>query len=125
MKRLICLFTFVLMILITSCSSKITKDPRKDAVNMLSELLDCARNNDIEKIEAVITPYYEYYSEADLADRVSFLKSIDFDNNKDEDKEIWHNFVENNDSFQYIPMVIRLDLLEKDTKDEARKLGIW
>lgn len=92
---------------------------------MLSELLDCARNNYIEKIEAVITPYYEYYSEADLADRVSFLKSIDFDNNKDEDKEILHNFVENNVSFQYIPMVIRLDLLENDTKDEARKLGIW
>ena len=124
MKRLIFLLTFFLMIMISSCSSKITKDPRKDAVNMVSELVECARNNDIDKIEVVLSPYYEYYSKADLADRVAFLKSIDFDNVKEEDREIWHNLVENS-NFQNIPIVIRLDILERDTKKEARELGIW
>ena len=124
MKRLIFLLTFFLMIMISSCSSKITKDPRKDAVNMVSELVECARNNDIDKIEVVLTPYYDYYSKADLADRVVFLKSIDFDNIKEEDREIWHNLVANN-NFQNIPIVIRLDIMERDTKKEARELGVW
>lgn len=124
MKRLIFLLTCVLMIMITSCSSKISKDPRKDATNMVSELVECARNNNVDKIEIVLSPYYEYYSKADLADRVAFLKSIDFDKIKDEDKEIWHNLIENND-FQNIPTVIRLDIMERDTKKEARALGIW
>jgi|GEM_PF-2973965 len=91
---------------------------------MVSELVECARNNDIDKIEVVLSPYYEYYSKADLADRVAFLKSIDFDNVKEEDREIWHNLVENS-NFQNIPIVIRLDILERDTKKEARELGIW
>ena len=124
MKRLIFLLTFFLMIMISSCSSKITKDPRKDAVNMVSELVECARNNDIDKIEVVLTPYYDYYSKADLADRVAFLKSIDFDNIKEEDREIWQNLVANN-NFQNIPIVIRLDIMERDTKKEARELGVW
>ena len=71
MKRLIFLLTFFLLIIISSCSSKITKDPRKDAVNMVSELVQCAKNEDIEEIESTIAPYYEYYSKADLADRVA------------------------------------------------------
>ena len=124
MKRFIFLLTFFLLIIISSCSSKITKDPRKDAVNMVSELVQCAKNKDIEKIESTIAPYYEYYSKADLADRVAFLKSIDFDNISDDDKIIWDQLIEN-ENFQNIPAVIRFDILERDTKKEARELGVW
>ena len=124
MKRLIFLLTFFLLIIISSCSSKITKDPRKDAVNMVSELVQCAKNKDIEKIESTIAPYYEYYSKADLADRVAFLKSIDFDNISDDDKIIWDQLIED-ENFQNIPAVIRFDILERDTKKEARELGVW
>lgn len=89
---------------------------------MVSELVECARNNDIDKIEVVLEPYYEYYSKADLADRVVFLKSIDFDNIKDEDREAWRKLVENND-FQTIPLVIRLDIMERDTKKKPVNLA--
>ena len=91
---------------------------------MVSELVQCAKNKDIEKIESTIAPYYEYYSKADLADRVAFLKSIDFDNISDDDKIIWDQLIEN-ENFQNIPAVIRFDILERDTKKEARELGVW
>lgn len=91
---------------------------------MVSELLECARNNDIDKIEVVIEPYYDFYSKADLADRVAFFKSIDFDNIKDEDKEIWQKMIENS-NFQNSPLVLRFDIMERDTQKEARELGIW
>ena len=125
MKQISKLFIFLLMsFIVVSCSNGITGNPKEDADNMVKELTKAGKEKDYKKINEIVGFYYEYYSNADLVDRVAFLKSVDFDNLPEEDIIIWHEVVQNED-FQNAPNVMRLSLLEKDTKKEAREKGIW
>lgn len=125
MKKILKSFFFLLIsMFVFSCSSGITGNPKEDANKMVKELLEAGKENDYKKINEIVGSYYEYYSKTDLVDRVTFLKSIDFDNLPEEDNLMWHELVQNKD-FQECPNVMRLDLLEGETKREAREKGIW
>lgn len=110
--------------IVFSCSKSVKGNPKEDAVNMVNELITAAKDKDYNKINKIAGEYYDYYSKADLVDRVSFLKSIDFDKLSEDDMIMWHELVQN-DEFQNCPNVMRLDLLEGETKKEAREKGIW
>ena len=125
MKKILKSFIFLLILVFAvACSCAITGNPKEDAYKMVKELIAAGKENDYKKINEIVGSYYEYYSKADLVDRVTFLKSIDFDRLPEEDIIMWHELVQNDD-FQECPNVMRLDLLEGDTKKEAREKGIW
>lgn len=125
MKLLNTILSFIICTLIlTGCSKSVTGNPKEDADNMVKELVEAAKDKDYNKINSISGIYYDYYSKADLVDRVSFLKSIDFDKLSEDDMIMWHELVQN-DEFHNCPNVMRLDLLEGDTKKEAREKGIW
>lgn len=130
MKTLKTLTLFLLVIFVSCSSSSSTSaaptgDPYRDSERFANECVAAARENDFDKINELCGELYEYYREQDLADRVSFAKAMQSDEYfSEEDARFWDAFVEN-ERFDNLPNVIRLNILIQDTKKEAKERGVW
>ena len=132
MKDFKILFLFLSLIILISCSSSsssastaISGDPYSDAAQFAKECVAAARQSDFDKINELAGKYYEYYNKQDLADRLSFTKAMQSDKYfSEEDAQFWDSFVEN-ERFNNLPNIIRLDILFQRTQEEAKEQGIW
>lgn len=118
------LSVIICAVILTGCSKSVSGKPKQDADNMVKELVEAAKDKNYDEINDIVGKYYDYYSKADLVDRVSFMKSINFENLSEKDMILWHEVV-HNEKFHKCPNIMRFDLLESETEKEAREKGIW
>ena len=113
---------FVLVLFPGCIGTQITGNPEKDADQMCLELVAAAESNDIKKADEIIDKYYEYYKSADLADRLAFIRTV-HDNSAFGSSNAWNKFIIC-EEFKNSSANIKMEVLYKQTRQEAKDLGI-
>lgn len=122
MKNFISFFTSILLCIMFSSCGGVSGNPEKDANQMCKELVSAAESNDIEKANNVMDKYYEHYKSAVLADKIIFIQTMS-NNPAFENSKVWQEFTETED-FQNSTVTKKLDILYKQTRSEAKELGV-
>ncbi len=111
-----------LSLLLLACNSP-SGNPEKDGQNFCKELVSAAESDDLQQANEIMNTYYNYYKTAPLADRLVFIKTV-HDNAILNQSDAWSEFC-SKDSFANSSGSLSIDVLYKQTKSEAKSLGVW
>ena len=123
MKKYILLSLFLSFVIVACNKTSITNDPKEDARNMTEQLVKAAENNDIVAADEIMGKYYEAYSKKDLADKVVFIQNV-HDCEAFNKSDVWWDFCQS-DEFVNSANNKRFEILYQETREEAKRLGVW